>query len=159
MPIAKIDRFMLRIENDLGQVASAGPAVTVVSASASSPTHHRVNPYFERPRRTQPLRVAYKLKHPNPADVRYVAGGTPALKKKKKWKGEFVVPQQRLRTNGPFRAKALLVENPPTAEVSRQIDCQFWIVSRYDHETQQWVSHPDDSLHRGDCVIDYELRP
>lgn len=158
MPTANIDRFMLRVDNDLSTVPTAGEPVDEVSATASSALHHRLTPYYERPRRAHMLRVGFKLKHPNPADVRYVSDSS-VQPMKKTWKGTMDVPAHRLRSNGPAHARQLGVKTTPTSKVTRQIECEFWVVARRNYEKQSWDKHPGDTEHGDTCVLQYTLAP
>lgn len=168
MPTAKIDRFMLHVDTDLSDSPGSGPAITTVSAALTPPAHHRMAPYFVRPRhRGKDLRVGFKHTNTTGEHVEYAALSGPSPEAQSlEWEGEVEVGRTRLRTNGPAKARPLTVTQAPAAEVSRQITCEFWIVARRDwqHQTwkpvdEQWAVHPGDELHNGGCDITYNLKP
>lgn len=159
MSTANINGYMLRVKNDLSQNPKGITAATTVSASASAPSHHRLTPYFERPRRRQYLLVEFESVHPAPGDVQYVDNADPTVPPQADWTGDMEVASHRTKKSGPLTAKQLKVDPAPPSDLDRQIDCNFRVVARRSHQTQQWIDHPVEMQHQAGCTVTYKIQP
>lgn len=157
MSPAKLNRFSMVIDNDLGHTHGPGPAVSTVNPLSPTPTYHRIQPYFIRQTSSQMLQVNCACEHPAIGFVAYgPLGGLPASFR---WFDKIDVQVGAKKEHGLVKARPLLLVRNPSQKVLAQIKCTFWVGQRWSHQQQRWVEYPGDENQGDTCHVSFDISP